>query len=181
MTGVTEDDVPTRPGTVTLRLADAGARPVVERLAQLERHDMSQWAGFLPGSDGVFDVPRLERFFEDADHDAYLIYTGNTLAGFCLVRPFQGGSSFIHAFFVVRALRGSGVGLAAAVALLRSRGGRWAIAFVEENDVAARFWRKVASQVAGESWSERRETAPHGGQTFTFVEVDMDRDGRPRR
>jgi len=29
---------------------------------------------------------RLPRFFTDPDHDAYLIYSGGTLAGFCLTR-----------------------------------------------------------------------------------------------
>jgi predicted acetyltransferase len=165
-----------RSGSVTLRLADTSTRAVVERLGQLERHEMSRFTGDLPGPDGQFDFPRLSRFFTDADHQAYLIHSDERLAGFCLIRPFDGGSSFVHAFFVVRALRQRGVGLAAATDLLRSRRGRWAIAFVEENEPAARFWRQVATDVVGDSWTSELRRAPNTGRAFTFLHVDVDRE-----
>lgn len=168
------------PGTVSLRPAGDSLRPVIERLAQLEQHDMSDLAGYLPGPDGLFDVPRLARFFTQPDHDALLIYAGDAVAGFGLTRPFDDGSTFIHSFFVVRALRRQGVGLAAAVELLTSRRGRWSIAFLEANAAAARFWRQVATEVAGESWTEDRRRDPDGAHTFTFVRVDVDRDGARR-
>ncbi|GAA3434884.1 GNAT family N-acetyltransferase [Kutzneria kofuensis] len=170
----------TQPGRVTLRLADTTSRPVVERLGQLERHDLSPWTGDLPGYAGLFDYPRLSRFFTDADHDAYLIYSDGQLAGFSLVRPFDGGATFIHAFFVVRALRRQGVGLAAATDLLRSRRGRWAIAFLEQNAPAARFWKQVAAEVVGENWTEKRRHRPDGA-TFTFIHLDVDQDERIHR
>lgn len=50
-----------RAGGITLRLADASTRPVVERLAQLERHDLSRLTGDLPGPAGLFEFPRLSR------------------------------------------------------------------------------------------------------------------------
>lgn len=165
-----------RSGSVTLRLADTSNRPVVEQLGQLERHELSQFTGDLPGPDGWFDFPRLSRFFTDADHHAYLIHSDEQLAGFCLIRPFDGGSSFVHAFFVVRALRHQGVGVAAATDLLRSRRGRWAIAFVEENEPAARFWRRVATEVVGDGWTPELRRAPNTGRAFTFLHVDVDQN-----
>ncbi|WP_326943210.1 GNAT family N-acetyltransferase [Amycolatopsis sp. NBC_01307] len=167
-----------RGGNVTFRLADAGLRPVVEQLGQLERHELSQWTGDLPGPTGLFDFPRLSRFFTDADHDAYVIYSDGRLAGFCLIRPFEGAATFIHSFFIVRALRRQGVGLAAATKLIRSRRGRWAIAFLEENAPAARFWRQVATEVVGEHWTQELRRHPDGVRTFTFLHVDVDQDGR---
>jgi predicted acetyltransferase len=167
-----------RPGRVTLRLADTSMRSAVERLGQLERHELSRFTGDLPGPDGLFDFPRLSRFFTDADHHAYLIHSDERLAGFCLIRPFDGGSSFVHAFFIVRALRQQGVGVAAATDLLRSRRGRWAIAFVEENEPAARFWRQVATDVVGDSWTPELRRAPNTGRMFTFLHVDVDQHER---
>ncbi|MFG2441092.1 hypothetical protein [Streptomyces sp. NPDC048508] len=38
-------------------------------------------------------------------------------------------------------------------------GGRWEIAFQEENAGAACFWRRVASEVAGDGWTEDRRPA----------------------
>ncbi|MEC3979615.1 GNAT family N-acetyltransferase [Amycolatopsis sp. H20-H5] len=167
-----------RSGSVTLQLADTSMRPVVERLGQLERHELSQFTGDLPGPDGQFYFPRLSRFFTDADHHAYLIHSDNQLAGFCLIRPLDGGSSFIHAFFIVRALRQQGVGLAAATGLLRSRRGRWAIAFVEQNEPAARFWRQVATDVVGDNWTPELRRTPNTGRAFTFLHVDIDQHER---
>jgi predicted acetyltransferase len=174
-----DDGVPA--GGVTLRLADASTRPVVERLGQLERHDLSRLTGDLPGPAGLFEFPRLSRFFADVDHDAYLIYSDGRLAGFCMIRPFEGGAAFIHAFFIVRALRRQGVGLVAATTLLRSRRGRWAIAFLEENAPAARFWRQVATEVVGKNWTQELRRIPNSGRTFTFIHVDIDQDGRSLR
>src|SRR3954468_20389526 len=167
-----------RAGSVTFRLADAALRPVVEQLGQLERHDLSPWTGDLPGPAGLFDFPRLSRFFTDADHDAYVIYSDGRLAGFCLIRPFEGAAGFIHSFFIVSALRRQAVGLAAASELIRSRRGRWAIAFLEENAPAARFWRQVATEVVGERWTQELRRHPDGVHTFTFLHVDVDQDGR---
>ncbi len=162
-----------RGGEVSLRRADASLRPVVEHLAQLERHDLSELVDLLPGPDGLFDVPRLPRFFTDADHEAHLIHAGDDLAGFCLVRPYDDGSSFVQSFFVVRALRRYGVGAAAAVELLRSRPERWSIAFLEENEAAAAFWRRVAAVVADDGWTEERRPSPDAAHTFTVLTLDL--------
>jgi predicted acetyltransferase len=164
-------------GGITLRVADTSMRPLVERLGQLERHDLSPWTGDLPGPTGLFDYPRLSRFFTGAGHEAYLIYSDGRLAGFSLIRPFDGGSTFIQAFFIIRALRRQGVGLTAATDLLWSRQGRWVIAFLEQNAPAARFWRQVAAEVVGENWTEEHRRRP-GGETFTFIHLDVDQDGR---
>lgn len=130
-----------RAGGVTFRLADAGMRPVVEQLGQLERHDLSPLTGDLPGPTGLFDFPRLSRFFTDADHDAYVIYSDGRLAGFCLIRPFEGAARFIHAFFIVRALRRQGVGLARTGGMSLEAGG---------------------DEVVGENWTQELRRHPDG-------------------
>ena len=157
---------------VTLQLVDASTRPVIERLAQLDRHEASQYTGALPGPDGLYDFHRLSDFYTEPEHHAYLVLADGQLAGFCLLRPFEGGSTFLHAFFIVRALRRRGVGMAVATDLLRSRRGRWAIAFREENPAAAGFWRHVATDVVGDTWTEERRR-----DVFTFLHLDVDRHG----
>jgi predicted acetyltransferase len=161
------------PALVTIEPVDASSRSVVERLAQLERHDLSELVGWLPDDAGRFEVPRLDRFFSDADHHAYLLRADGSLAGFALVRPIEDGVSFIHSFFVVRGLRRQGVGRAAAAQLLRSRPGPWAIAFLETYEEAGTFWRAVAREVAGEEWTEGQRTSPDGEQLFSWIEIDL--------
>ncbi|MFN8167796.1 MAG: GNAT family N-acetyltransferase [Candidatus Nanopelagicales bacterium] len=165
-----------RPGDgprVTCERVGEQARPVVERLAQLERHDLSGLGGWVPGDDGLFEVPRLHRFFDEPDHDAYLVRSDDALAGFALVRPFEDGAHFIHSFFVVRSLRRHGVGRAAAGQLIRGTGGLWAIAFLEEYAAAGAFWRTVARDVAGQRWTEGRRTSPDEKQVFSWIEIDL--------
>ena len=59
--------------------------------------------------------------------------------------------------FVVRAVRRLGVGRTAALHTLAGHGGRWEVAFQEENHGAARFWRRVADDAVSELGARTRE------------------------
>ncbi|MFI7322691.1 GNAT family N-acetyltransferase [Streptomyces venezuelae] len=135
-------------------------RPVVERLAQLYRHDMSEFLGHLPTTDGTYEFGRLPLFFDEPGREALLIQYGSVPAGFVLTRPMAEGATSISAFFVVRALRRRGVGREAALQLLHSRPGAWAIAFQPANAGAARFWRGVATDAVGADWREESRPVP---------------------
>lgn len=136
-------------------------REVVERLWQLDRHDMSEFWGTLPGPDGRYDTRRLDLAFEDPERRVYLIHHGTDLAGFATTRPLPDGATSIVGFFVVRALRRRGVGRRAALELVvRQRRGRWAIAFQEANAGAARFWRRIAAEAVGADWREEFRPVP---------------------
>ncbi|WP_439379675.1 hypothetical protein [Amycolatopsis lexingtonensis] len=52
---------------------------------------------------------------------------------------------------------------------------------MEENEPAARFWRQVATDVVGDSWTSELRRAPSTGRTFTFLHVDVDEDEREPR
>ncbi|MGP4001219.1 GNAT family N-acetyltransferase [Streptomyces sp. 8N706] len=153
-------DSATDQAAVTLRAATDELRPAVERLAQLYRHDMSEFLGFLPGDDGSFTYRTLPLFFGEPGRRAYLLHHGATLAGFSLIRELPGGAHSIAAFFIVRALRRQDVGRRAALALLRSQPGPWGIAFQEANKGAARFWRQVATAAVGTAWVEEQRPVP---------------------
>ncbi len=149
--------------------------PVLEHLGQLYLHDLSDLSGERPDSLGRFDFPRLERFGAEPDHRAYLIHDGGRIAGFCLMRPYDDGSTFLHAFFVLRGLRRTGVGGRAAARLLALHPGPWSIAYLEDNTEAQHFWPRVAARAVGEAWALTRRTSPDGSRTFTFVTFDVAR------
>jgi predicted acetyltransferase len=165
------DTFPSAAMQVSIEAVDADQRSVVERLCQLERHDLSRLMGWLPDESGVFEVPSLDRFFNEPGHGAHLIRADGALAGFALTRPLAEGPHFIHSFFVVRARRRSGVGRIAAGLLLAERPGPWGIAFLEGYEEAGTFWRLVAHDVAGEGWSESRRTSPNGEHQFVWIEL----------
>jgi predicted acetyltransferase len=156
-------------GAVTLVPVEAESRPVLEHLGQLYLHDLSDVSGDRPDSLGRFDFPRLERFGAEPDHDAHLIRHEGRVAGFCLTRPFDDGTTFLHAFFVLRGLRRTGVGGRAAAQLLALHSGRWSIAYLDENSDAAQFWPRVATRAVGDAWSVTRRPSPDGSRTFTFL------------
>ena len=63
-------------------------------------------------------------------------------------------------FFVIRAVRREGIGQAVAAELLRRYPGAWEIGLKEENRGAPEFWRRVATDVVGETWREELRPVP---------------------
>jgi predicted acetyltransferase len=135
-------------------------RHAAERLWQLYRHDLSEFRGSMPDEEGLYKLGRFPSFFEDPDRCSYLIYSGQALAGFALIRGLSGAPKVMSEFFIVRAARRQGVGREAAIKLLHLHSGRWEIAFQEQNYGAARFWRRVTADIAGAAVKEERRPVP---------------------
>jgi predicted acetyltransferase len=149
------------PGSTSLRLLTTPQqRRVTERLWQLYRHDLSEFRGYMPDSEGLYQPGRLPTFFEDPDRCGYLIYSDQVPAGFAFIRGLTNEQKVVGEFFVVRAARRQRVGYEAAMALLRLHPGRWAIPFQEENQAAARFWRRVAADATGAACEEEERPVP---------------------
>jgi predicted acetyltransferase len=147
----------------TLRPFTDEDRPVVERLWQLYRHDLSEYRDSHPGADGLFKAGSLTEFFGDPDRCGYLVTRDVLPVGFALVQGLESGPPrMIAEFFVVRSVRRQGVGHAVASELLRRYPGDWEIGFQEENRGAPEFWRGVVTDLVGETW--REELRPVAGK-----------------
>jgi predicted acetyltransferase len=150
----------TQPDDVSLTPA-TDQWPVLERLWQLYRHDLSEFRGSMPDDAGLFTLGHLTWYAgDDSDHCCYLVRRGDVLAGFVLLRGLVTEPRTMGEFFIVRAARRGGVGHAAAVEAIRRHPGRWEIAFQEENPKAARFWRRVATDVVGDAWTTESRPVP---------------------
>ena len=174
---------------VRVRRATSADRALLERLWLLFRHDMSTVSGELPGPDGRFRDDRLHAALgeidRDTDHDpagrrtdsappawrGYLATvadgtertgerTGERPVAFALVRGLDAPTRVLSAFFVVRAARQHGIGRDVAAAVLRDVPGPWEIAFQDANAAAAAFWRRVATDVAGDRWAIAHRPVP---------------------
>ncbi|MBF8186418.1 GNAT family N-acetyltransferase [Nonomuraea sp. K274] len=146
---------------ICVRLAQAADRPVVERLWLMFRHDMSEFAGGLPNADGTFRGERLEAAFADTDWAPYLVSSRDQPVGFAIVRSLTGPARVLNSFFIARGARRTGIGLRAVREVLARHPGPWEIAFQDENAAAVRFWRRVATEVAGHAWTEERRPVPN--------------------
>jgi predicted acetyltransferase len=145
---------------LSIRRATAGDRAVLERLWLMFRHDLSEFRSVLPSPDGTFRSDRLTEALADADRAAYLLMTGEHPVGLALIRGLTGAEHVLSEFFVVRGVRRGGLGLRAVEGLVSGYPGRWEVAFQDDNEVAARFWRRVARHLAGDTWSEERRPVP---------------------
>ncbi|TKK88580.1 GNAT family N-acetyltransferase [Herbidospora galbida] len=145
---------------VRVRPATADDRPAVERLWLLFRHDLSEFTGGLPNPDGTYRSERLHAAFTDPDWAAYLVTGEGSPLGFAFVRALGGPVRVLNSFFVVRAARRSGVGLRAVADVVTRHPGPWDVAFQDVNLPAVRFWRRAATEVAGQAWTEERRPVP---------------------
>ncbi|UGQ12046.1 GNAT family N-acetyltransferase [Yinghuangia sp. ASG 101] len=168
---------------VSVRSAGAADRPVVERLWLMFRHDLSQFDGVLPDPDGTFHTDRLDVALTDSDWAAYLVSVGVRPAGLAFVRGLGGPKRVLNSFFVVRGARRAGIGLAAAQQVIARHPGPWEVAFQDANAAAVRFWRRVAGEIAGDTWTEERRPVPRRPELppDVWISFDSPRKTAPRR
>lgn len=167
---------PTEP--VELVRVERSARSVLENLGQLYRHDLSAAYLHLPNPDGTFNFRELDRFRlgEDEGARAWLIHVAGGLCGFALVASTPDGGRTVAAFFVVRALRRSGVGRQAARLLLAQHTGRWTIGFQDYNPGVEGFWTSVVTEAVGARWASHVSPVPvEGVPPDTFLTFDTGR------
>ncbi|MCU0826733.1 MAG: hypothetical protein MUE52_04860 [Tabrizicola sp.] len=152
--------------TAQLSLALAGARDraIVERLIQLYLYDMAADHRFAIRDDGTYQYDLLDQFWQHP----YLIRVTDELAGFALVIdgcPITGRNPcwFMAEFFVLRPFRRRSVGTGAFQALLDRHKGGWHIASQTTNTAAGQFWSRTtdanrtefAAQFDGADWTVR--------------------------
>lgn len=144
----------------TVRPINAADRPIIERLWLMFRHDMADFQGGLPSPDGTYHSDRLRTALEDDEWTAYLFTSGDRPVGFAFVRALSGPARVLNSFFVVRGARRSGVGMEVVRDVISRHPGPWRIAFQEANTAGAAFWRRVATEIAGDAWKEEPAAVP---------------------
>lgn len=155
---------------VGLVAVDRSHRAVLGNLGQLYRHDLSEAYGLLPNEDGTFNDRQTDRFLAGVDphHRAWLITAAGRTAGFAMTTPAPDEGTCIAGFFVVRALRRSGVGRDAAGQVIARFPGRWSIAFQRYNPGAERFWSQVATDAA-DRWDMHDGPLPQDRPADTWI------------
>ena len=144
-----------------LRELTPGQHEIAERFWQLFLHDLSEFRDSHPDADGAFKRRHLEPYLvPDPDRVAYVVHGSTGPVGLALVSGLTGDVRRFDQFFIVRSQRGRGVGRAAAEATVGRFPGRWEVGFQNENPGAARFWRRLASEI-GSNVQERLQPVPN--------------------
>ncbi|HET8599665.1 MAG TPA: GNAT family N-acetyltransferase [Segeticoccus sp.] len=173
-----ERPAPPPSAPVALRPVDRTHRAVLQQLSQLYRHDLSGPYGLLPNADGTFNDRRLDLFLAGARPDvrAWLIEVAGGLGGYVMTRADDDGPGrMICDFFVVRALRRTGVGREVARQVILGSPGPWRIGFQRYNAGALEFWSRVATDAAGDAWEVYDDPPPEDRPPDTWIRFDTTR------
>jgi predicted acetyltransferase len=163
----------------SVRLATVDDRPLVERLWLMFRHDMAEFDGLLPNPDGTFRSERLDLAFTDPDWAPYLFTIGERPVGFAFVRALTCPTRVLNSFFVMRGARRTGIGLQTVQKVMTRHPGPWEIAFQDNNAAAVRFWRRVATEIAGDAWTDERRPIPGRPDLTPDVWISFNVDVKP--
>ena len=134
---------------------------ILANLLELYVHDFSEFHDVELGADGRFGYKHLPLYWSEEGRKPFLIWVDGTLAGFALVKR---GSEIsddaeiwdVAEFFILRAHRRRGVGVAAAHEVWRKLPGRWEVRVMESNQGAWRFWERAVAKFAGSGIDDTR-------------------------
>lgn len=98
--------------------------------------------------------------FSEPDWAPFLLTRGDSPAGFAFVRGLTAPTRVRNSFFVVRGARRTRIGLHAVQEITARHPGSWEVAFQDANTAAVHFWRRVATEIADDAWTEERRPIP---------------------
>jgi predicted acetyltransferase len=151
--------------SLSLRPAAEAERAALENLVQLYCHDWSELTPLDVGADGRYAALALGPYWTDSGRHALLLRLSEKLAGFALVAEHShltgaAGVFDMAEFFVLRAYRRQGIGLAAAHTLFDRFRGPWEVRQRDENVAATAFWRRAIGAYTGDHYTELRWNGP---------------------
>ena len=147
------------PAEVQLQPILPEQQPVLERLYQLYRYDLSEFNNQDIRPDGSYPHIDLAQYVTDSNFCSRFITFDNTLAGFALVNLhshtyMDETVKNLDDFFVLKKYRRKGIGTRAAYRLFREMPGLWQVNKKTYNEVAMRFWERVVREFTDGDFSE---------------------------
>ncbi len=147
---------------VQITLATLADYPTIQNMARFYVYDRTAFMGWECPEDGLFECIDFKHYFKNPDEKPYLIRVDGEIAGFVLLDKVQLIDTVdwnMGEFFILAKFQGKGVASTVALEIFKKHQGKWSVAVMPENIRAVKFWRKVASQVSGDSYSEVFKTA----------------------
>jgi predicted acetyltransferase len=133
------------------------ARPedqsILENLLELYIHDFSEFHAVDVGPDGRFGYPDLPLYWLEPGRHPFLAQIDGDLVGFALVRKIvldYGNNAIwdMAEFFVLRGMRGRGIGTELAQAVWAMFPGAWQVRVMQSNERAKKFWASAIARYA---------------------------------
>jgi predicted acetyltransferase len=132
----------------------AEEQPILENLLELYIHDFSEFHVVDLGSEGRFGYPDLPLYWLEPERHPFLARIDGDLVGFALVRKIalnHGNKAIwdMAEFFVLRGMRGRGIGTELAQAVWAMFPGAWQVRVMQSNHQAQLFWASAIAKHAG--------------------------------
>jgi predicted acetyltransferase len=145
---------------ITLQKVTKDERSILSYLLQLYLHDYSEFGGNDLNSQGLYDYPWLESYWQEADRYPFFILHETKIAGFALINRFdfekRSNPPWCMAeFFILRKYRRKKIGHEAAKMLFDYFPGVWEVVQGIDNLPAQKFWKKVISQYTGDHFNNQ--------------------------
>lgn len=134
-----------------IRAAQPSDRLPIQRMLELYQHDLSDIYDQDLDCHGEYGYA-LDRYWDTADHVAFVVTAGGKYAGFALVNPavrIGTDGHWMDQFFVIRKYRRQGAGRHLAKAVFSALPGRWEVGQMPLNHAAQAFWRGVIAEFTG--------------------------------
>jgi predicted acetyltransferase len=155
---------------ISVQRAQFSDNALLENLLELYVHDMSEMFSVKIGAEGRFGYEKLPLYWSEPEtHFAFLIRSGNDIAGFALVTRGSPASDDpnvldMSEFFILRSHRRSGIGRRATFLLWDQLRGNWVVRVSERNRGALPFWEEAVRKYTHGAYSEKK----HPGKTHLF-------------
>jgi predicted acetyltransferase len=144
--------------------ATAADLPVMQNLGRFYVYEMARYcspvAGYACPADGLWECMDFAPYFGDARLHPFKLRSGETPAGFAVVRDVGGGWN-MEQFFITAPYQRDGNGRRIFRELLARFPGAWRIEVLPQNIVGLAFWRRVVGE-ADSAVSETREVVDDG-------------------
>jgi len=143
--------------------ATAADLPIMQNLGRFYVYDIARYCGALPDfacpADGLWECIDFSPYFQASQFHPFLLRSGETPAGFAVVKDL-GGHWNMEQFFIAAPYQRGGGGRRIFRELLHRFPGAWRIEVIPENAGALAFWRRASGEVGGTR--EGREIVDYG-------------------
>jgi predicted acetyltransferase len=139
-----------------IKAASLDQKPLLANLLELYCHDFSEFVPLDIGLNGRFGYKHLDLYWTDPQRFPFLLYVGESLAGFVLVRRISEDTTpasqwDISEFFIMRGFRRRGIGIRVVAEIFARFPGRWEVRVMQANIPACSFWNRASHAFAGDT------------------------------
>lgn len=132
---------------VRLDEASGKDRALLWNIHQKYLYEMTNYYANEMDAEGNYHYGYFDAYFSEPERKAFLIYSGDALAGFAMVNPYsylgEAPDHVLAEFTIFPQFRKQGIASEAARQIFERFPGRWEIKYNEKNAGAKRLWNGV--------------------------------------